>query len=94
MANRWWCRWYTPDPPAFEYHGPWWESGWTESAAVLVAAVVADSEDGARRVIEQAHDNGAAGIAEWSFVNPRAGDWEPFCDRFPRAPWMKWPWPE
>jgi hypothetical protein len=86
-------RWYGMPAWNFEYHGPWWISGETEDTTIFVAAVVAPSEDDARRVIEASYDDGAAGVFEWSFSNPRSDDWEPFCDRFPRADWMQWPFP-
>ena len=96
--KRWWVRWYETAISSFEYHGPWWISGETMEdppTHIVVAAVIAESEDAARSVIESAHDDhSASGIREWSFVNERAPDWEPFGDRFQRAPWMKWPYPE
>jgi hypothetical protein len=94
-VKRWWVRWYGRPGYSFEYHGPWWISGWAgeDQTPIFVAAVCADNEDAAKEAIEASHDDGAAGIYEWSFANERADDWEPFCDRFPRAKWMKWPWP-
>lgn len=48
--NRYWCRFYVVESELqhFEYHGPWWVSGWALSdppAAVVCAAVLAASED-------------------------------------------------
>jgi hypothetical protein len=86
-----WVRWYDRNPTAFEYEGPWWKSGVSDDAVVLVAAVMARDEEHARQIIRSAHDDGAD--QEWSFVEPRADDWAPFSDRFKGSPWMKWPWP-
>ncbi len=95
---RYWCRFYlfTAELPSFEYHGPWWITGTTDSSfgeqSVVCAAVVADSEDAARTVLRKCFDPGH-GLIEWSFVEQRPDDWEPFTDRFPRRDWMKWPFP-
>lgn len=96
--KRWWMRWYGLPADSFEYHGPWWISGWTaghedDDVPIFVAAVSAEDEAAARKVIEASYDDGAAGVLEWSFSNERADDWEPFCERFTRGDWMKWPWP-
>jgi hypothetical protein len=58
---------------------------------VFVAAVMAVNEDAAKGVITEAYDE--ATPLEWSFVTP-LGDDGPFSERFPRADWMKWPYPE
>lgn len=98
-----WVRFY--DNPThlklFEYHGPWWVSGtrggWdddvvVDSRDIIVAAVMATDEEAAQRVIVEAYDD-KSGPAEWSFVNVKPADWAPFCARFARRSWMKWPWP-
>jgi hypothetical protein len=94
--KRWWVRWYGAAPESFEYHGPWWISGWGGSdldTPIHVAAVCAETQRRAELVIEQAYDR-PGGVLDWSFANERSDDWEPFCDRFPRAEWMKWPYPQ
>jgi len=98
--KRWWVRWYGNADVSFEYHGPWWQSGEAFgvdaegnelSVPIFVAAVVAEDHRGAEHVIERAYGwDHAGGIREWSFVGERPDDWEPFCDRFPRADWMRW----
>lgn len=96
-VTRWWVRWYGLPEDSFEYEGPWWISGYAgteDMTPIFVAAVVADSVEAAQKVIESSYDDGPAGVHEWSFVNGRPDDWEPFCDRFPRAKWMKWPYPD
>lgn len=90
--KRWWVSWYGTKVP-FEYHGPWWVSGIcgdVDATPTIVAAVVADTEDGARAVVERAHESRVALV--WRFVLPRAYHWQPYCDRFPRGSWMHWPY--
>jgi len=99
--TRYWVRWESYEPlDRFEYHGPWWVSGYApggddDDIPIICAAVVAEDEEDAKAVMISAYDDPEAArrINEWSFVNPRDDAWEPFCDRFPRADWMKWPWP-
>lgn len=82
----------------FEYHGPWYVSGEgaTDSGAWAMSVCVAlraDSEEEVRAIIARSFDDGE-GPAEWRFIEERPTDWKPFSERFPRAPWMRWPWPE
>lgn len=101
-VKRYWLSWYSDSPYGFEYHGPWWQSGWRcgddTDTPVYVAAVQAESEEGARTVIYMAYaavDAVADPMVEWRFVNERANDWTPFATdgegRFPKAEWMQWP---
>lgn len=87
-----WVRWYGKPEAGFETTTPWWVSGYAGdgSYTIFVAAVRAEDVESAKNVIASAYDD-AIGIVEWSFVNERADDWTPFCDRFPRADWMVWP---
>jgi hypothetical protein len=92
-TNRWWVSWYaTKSAGPFTLHTPWWESGWrmSDDAGTVVAAVLAPTEDAAKEVVLAAHDARPAAL-EWRFVNSRPADWTPFCDRFQRANWMRWP---
>lgn len=84
-----WISWYGSG--AFEYHGPWWVSGYRDETAMFCAAVMATDDEHAKSLIREAHDDKAD--QEWRFATPRAPDWSPFCDRFQRADWMRWPWP-
>lgn len=91
--KRFWLSWeHVTDGPTFELHSPWWVSGETFSGErqMICAAVLAQSEEAARKLIEASYDPGGA-VAEWRFCNEREPDWTPFCDRFPRAKWMHWP---
>jgi len=96
----WWMRFYVDaaEMPHFEYHGPWWTSGYAPDADgnytrhIICAAVVAASEVDARRVIEGAFDAGHT-LAQWDASMLTRPDWTPFSDRFPREEWMRWPWP-
>lgn len=94
--RRWWVSWYADGDTSFEWHGPWWISGHRpmdrSTAHTIVAAVVADDADDAKAKIVAAHDKTVD--LEWRFREARNDDWSPFCERFPRADWMRWPWPE
>jgi hypothetical protein len=99
-VNPYWVRW--EGAGAFTWEGPWWESGWfdrensegdEEDVPIFCAAVMARDAAHAESQIRAAHDNGQ-GPSEFSFVNERVPGWSPFCDRFQRADWMKWPYPE
>lgn len=92
--KRYWVSWYDQLYGKWELHSPWWVSGqlMSDDARTICAAVRAPDEDSARRLIIMAHDNPTRpDDLEWRFVNERAPDWSPFCDRFPKADWMKWP---
>lgn len=85
-------RWYGRG--SFEYEGPWWETGFEpgeNGRRTFVAAVMAFDAEAAKEVIVRAHDQPAEWGGEWSWA--RVLDGEPFSDRFPRAGWMRWPWP-
>ena len=95
--NRFWLSFQLTSPlEQFEYHGPWWVSGYgfdaegNEQPCVCMAVVAAD-EDAARKVALDSFDEPPT-IVEWRFCSDRAADWDPFCDRFERAQWMRWPW--
>lgn len=97
MTKPFWVSWYQPVDlhKAFEYHGPWWISGETGDGEhyTIVAAVMANDEDDARRVIVSAFDAPPSDLV-WRFQEERAVDWSPFAsDRFPKSDWMQWPWP-
>jgi len=81
------------DMAGFEYHGPWWISGWggqnTDEPCVCLA-ICARNESQAKRAVLDSFDE-LPKIREWRFVNERPGDWVPFCDRFSRREWMVWP---
>lgn len=75
---------------SFELHTPWWRSGYTpDGEPIICAAVLAYDEDDAKRAVVAAHDSHV--ILDWRFVEERPLGWSPFCDRFRRADWMKWP---
>ena len=94
MNNYWVSFWvHEKDLSAFEYHGPWWESGWDlQDRRSFCAAVLASSEEEAKKVINNSFDNGHS-LDEWRFVNYRPEEWSPFNDRFQKVDWMKWPYP-
>lgn len=88
-----WISFWTSTPEHFEYHGPWWESGSDfDDRRSLCAAVMAEDEEDAKRIISKAFDDGFA-PDDWRFAEPEETAWSPFNDRFQRQDWMKWPWP-
>ena len=85
-----WFSWYHEQSfGAFELHSPWWVSGSTETANTVCAAVRAEDEEHAKRLVIESFDTAPTEV-EWRFVEERPADWSPFTDRFPRARWMKW----
>ncbi|GAC1393280.1 MAG: hypothetical protein NVS3B10_00570 [Polyangiales bacterium] len=82
----------------FEVCSLWWESGWRESddggndVPIFCAAVVAEDHDAARQVVIASHDGKS--VESWRFVTEKPAGWAPFCERFARGDWMRWPWPE
>ena len=98
--EKYWTSLYIPTEhmSAFEYHGPWWVSGYTDAddgeLTIICAAVMAEDEVAAIQVLKAAFDEGTPldGIRE-RFSSQKDWDGFPFADRFPRADWMQWPWP-
>lgn len=92
MSN-FWLSWYCADDDMgkFELHSPWWISGtrMTDDASTICAAVQAEDEEAAKEVVSASYDIRPASL-EWRFCEPRASDWTPFSERFPRWEWMKW----
>ncbi len=91
MSN-YWVSWYRSDKSMqeFEYHGPWWCTGYRDNDGIYCAAVNAGTTDEAKKVISESFDNHPGNI-KWRFIEKRDNDWSPFSDRFPRADWMQWP---
>lgn len=100
MKNYWlsWYHDYT-NYTEFEIHSPWWESGICGDGkrVTIVAAIQAESPEHAQSVVYLAYDKKGKKKAqkypkklEWRFCNQQEDDWSPFCDRFPKADWMKW----
>lgn len=78
---------------AFEYHGPWWESGYGDGYRNLCAAVQAEDESEAESIIHRCFDEGHT-FREWRFCSTRPSDWNPLempGGRFVARDWMKWP---
>lgn len=100
MSERhpYWISWYGRNG-TFEYEGPWWITGQTMDDPpqdIFCAAVKGYDEDDAWSTIFNAHDEGAVekhGI-QMRFVSRRNKNWSPFQERYPKAEWMKWPYPE
>jgi hypothetical protein len=79
----------------FEYHGPWWITGYSIGCTSICAAVRADNEMHSKAIMCRAFDEKPlVSQISWRFCEPRPDDWEPFGSRFPRGDWMIWPWPK
>lgn len=91
MKSYWLSWFHTEQLGPFELHFPWWHSGTrlSDDAATICAAVRADNEEHAKRLIMDAYDRPSRQL-EWRFVGERLADWTPFNGRFPKAAWMKW----
>jgi hypothetical protein len=95
MRKPYWISWYGGG--SFEYTGPWWCTGDAGGFAgspyvpIFCAAVMAESEEQALAIITECHDKPSA--LDVRFNEPREDSWEPFCERFPRVSWVKWPYP-
>ncbi len=88
-----WLSWYAvPDTVTengdFELYYPWWISGYrcSDGAAVICAAIPLDRSAAIEAVFDSYDER--PGRIEWRFNDEADGS--PFCDRFPRAAWMKW----
>ncbi len=90
-----WVSWYDHLYGKWEWHGPWWVSGYrlSDDAGIVCAAVSAKSEQAAREAIFEAHDERPADL-DFRFVEERDCDWNPLANdggRFPPRNWMRWP---
>lgn len=88
----WWVSWYNPGR-VFELHYPWWISGSGEhdgeDCDTICAAVIAADDAAVRMLVVNSYDEH---FEPWfRFIEPRPSTWSPYSDRFPRAPWMRWP---
>lgn len=95
VVRPFWISWVqTPSLSEYTLHSPWWVSGHVPhpdgTRFNIVAAVMAANMDGAKCRILGAFDVVPMEI-EWRFCDERPTGWSPFCERFPRAPWMRWP---
>lgn len=97
MSKKFWCSFEVlgSNLTHFEYHGPWWVSWHTELPAglglTICAAVIAENEEGAKRILGDAFDPGYSHEG-WRFLDEKPSDWSPYSDRFPRAEWMGLEW--
>jgi hypothetical protein len=93
--SRYWISFEVPTDlmSQFEYHGPWWISGFSldETIQTVCAAMIADNPREAEQAFRSAFDDPKVALGELRFCSDKGDDWEPFCDRFPRAKWMQWP---
>lgn len=96
MANFWVSWFHEPEFGPFTVFTPWWVSGCAivheHETPIVCAAVIAADEAAAREHIRACIDKHPDNI-EFRFVEARPASWSPFCDRFPKADWMRWPLP-
>jgi len=89
-GKRWWVSWYS-ESNAFALWFPWWISGFDSlDREIIVAAVIADTEEEAKEIVFSAYDNRPADI-EWRFLNELPEEASPYSDRFRPADWHVWP---
>jgi hypothetical protein len=86
-----WVSWYNKEPlKTFEPHSPWWISGYdSDDNEIIVAAIRAESENEAWEVVNCSYDDTNPLFVK-RFITEQSDDWVPFCDRFPKSPWMDW----
>ena len=91
-GKRWWISWYSdPDAGGWALWFPWWVSGFdADGRDILVAAVIADTEEKAKEVIYRAYDK-LPSVIEWRFCDELAEGESPYSDRFRKADWHVWP---
>ncbi len=90
--NNYWVSWYAPRKEGFELYFPWWVSGYVcdeNQTETICAAIKASNELRAMDIIFDAYDSKDIKL-EFRFVNEQVENWSPFCERFPKADWMKW----
>lgn len=94
-----WLSWYHNErrDGVFEYHGPWWITGWAcgetgeWDVPTICAAMMATSAEHVMQQIRDAYDKEPGPIRmRFCEVIQRA---EVFTDRFRKADWMQWPNP-
>lgn len=99
MKQAWWISWWSDEEMGgFTLYSPWWTSGWSLDAdgkeeTVFVAAVRADSEDEAFKLVESSYDKDGI-VVKRRFADPMDEDekkpWEHEGTRFPFGDWMIW----
>lgn len=92
-----WCSFFVDfEFATFEYHGPWWVSGYgPDDEKIVVAAVMATDAESAMETLRLAVDEDVRpGSLTERFCEEFGDRPLPFSDRFARADWMQWPWPQ
>lgn len=91
MKNFWISWEHREEYSGFELHTPWWITGSGESYQTVCAAVRAEDEEGAKKVVLDSFDETPqTDDFQWRFVQERPADWSPFSERFPKQKWMQW----
>jgi len=96
MRNFWISWEHRSDYGDFVLPSPWWVSGGGNDGLEnqfdsICAAVRAEDEDDAKRIIIKSFDSvPPMDNFKWRFVDEKPENWSPFSDRFPRDQWMSW----
>jgi len=89
-VRNWWLSWYQKPGEGFILSWPWWNTGErADGHLTICAAVQAESQEAAERIVQDAMDHDFAVL--WRFCEERHRYWTPFNDRFQAEPWMRWP---
>jgi hypothetical protein len=100
-VNAYWLSWYHERRYGpFELHTPWWVSGlrFTPMADTVVAAVQAESEEAAWKIVHEAYDvppthlekRFCKEMEDRQQLPNRHVPWTDEDGRFPHADWMQW----
>ena len=92
-TKNYWVSWYDTRFGEWEYHGPWWITGYGEDEQKIIClAIQAETHLDAELAVYNAHDE-QVGL-EFRFAEEMPDDWNPLDNeggRFPPADWMVWP---
>jgi len=80
----------------FEYHGPWWITGYDAAdARIVCAGVMATDEEAAYETLMRAFDTGTnvSGVVRRFSELKTIPDRSNPSGRFEWSDWMNWPWP-
>lgn len=81
----------------FEMHSPWWISGsqinsnYEITSHSICCAIQQPNKREVYRYVRSCFDKGyEPKRIKYRFIDEKPNSWSPFCDRFPKAKWMKW----
>lgn len=94
ISNRstpFWLSWYHKEEyGGFELHSPWWITSYSSNGEISICAALRSRNIyTALSTVEKCYDKKPAAI-KFRFCVRKKENWSPFCERFPRSPWMSW----